>query len=191
MKTYLNVKKDENELEVVLNVLEFYMIHTPIHLKEFNKDLINLVNPFIFEFRCPNIVKHASPIIGSIFSILNRKYFVELLHTFSLSLEDCLAREKYENITEILGFNVGEEPGEVIRPFIDLATTCLVYEPLESFQDAIDVLKYIVKFTRIENLTPFNFKLTGPLIRVANYKLDRHDKKKILQLFVQLKEKGV
>jgi hypothetical protein len=134
MKTYTSSKKDESELEVVLNVLKFYMINTPIHLKEFNKDLINLVNPFIFESNCPDIVKHATPIVGSIFSILNRKYYVELLHTFSLSIEDCLGREKNENITEILGFNIAsEEPGECIRSFIELASTCLVQEPVESF----------------------------------------------------------
>lgn len=89
----------------MLSVLKFYMVNTSIHLNEFNKDLINLVNPFIFESKCPNLVKNATPILSSIFSILNKKYYVELLHTFTLSIEDHLAREKYENITEISGFN--------------------------------------------------------------------------------------
>lgn len=126
-KTYQNSKKEEEHLEVVLNVLKFYMVHTPIHLNEFNKDLINLVNPFIFDFKCPNLVKYATPILGSIFSIINKKYFVHLLHTFSLSIEDSLSREKYENITEIMGFNSSEELGDAVRPFIELATSCLVY----------------------------------------------------------------
>ena len=120
-------------MEIILAVLGFYMTNTSIHLSEFNKDLINLVNPFIFEYNCPKIVSHATTVLHSIFSILNRRYFVELLHTFALSVEDCLSKEKYENITEIAGFNCGEQPGDGVRAFIELITTCLVYTPEESF----------------------------------------------------------
>ncbi|KAL4445680.1 hypothetical protein ABPG74_006231 [Tetrahymena malaccensis] len=190
-KTYLNYKEDEQHLEVVLNVLKFYMVNTPIHLSEFNKDLINLVNPFIFEQQCPQLARHASTILSSIFTIINRKYFVQLLHTFELSLEDTLQRTKYENITEICGFNLGDEPGDGIRSYVELATTCLVYTPEEAFQDSIDLFKILIKYTKLENLQPFHFKLTGPLIRVANYKLEQDQKEKILQLFIQLFEKGI
>lgn len=76
VKTYHNYKEDEHHMEVVLNVLKFYMVNTPIHLSEFNKDLINLVTPFIFDFNCPLLARHATTILGSIFSILNRRYYV-------------------------------------------------------------------------------------------------------------------
>lgn len=85
------------------------MINTPIHLKEFNKDLINLVNPFLFEFNCPKLAEHAVPILSSIFSVINKKYYVEILHTFALSLEDSLSREKYSNIEKIEGFNIEKD----------------------------------------------------------------------------------
>lgn len=109
------------------------MINTSTHLVEYNKDIINIVTPFLFESKCPLLARNASPILSSIFSILNRKYFPQLLHTFVLSLEDSLAREKNENITEIIGFNIGEEPGDGVRSIIDLVTTCLVYCPEEAF----------------------------------------------------------
>ncbi|EGR27417.1 hypothetical protein IMG5_195990 [Ichthyophthirius multifiliis] len=183
-KTYFKNSLDEDQLEIILQISKFYLLNTPIHINEYNKDLINLITPYIFDSSKKNIIKQANPILGSIFAPINRRQYPELLSTFVLSLHTQLSLDKFKDIELIPGFNLGQEEGEGIQSIVEFLTQNIVYNPNKNFNDSMDFFYLLLKYTSLNNLQPFNFKLAGALIRVGNYRLEISEKERILETLV-------
>ena len=184
--TTTNLKYEVNKIYYGLEILDFFFQKTSQNFfKQIDLAIYHL--SMYFASDNPKIVGLVSSCLKSIFSSLDQEQYFVIIRHFNRHMEECLQTSKKSDAYELSIFSI--EHG--LDPFIHMMVQCLLYGPVDAFDQALTTYEFVLDNTKKSILENCILKLLGPLIKVALYNYDNELKLKVIENILKFDEKGI
>ena len=184
--TSTNLKYEINKIYYGLEILDFFFQKaTQNYFKHIDLAMNHL--SLYFASDDPKILGLVSSCLKSILNSLEQEQYFEVIKFFNKYIDECLQISKKSDTFELSILSI--EHG--LDPYYNMIVHCLVYGPVDIFEQALTTYEYVVDNTKKSILEGYALKLVGPLIRVALYKYENELKLKIIENILKFEEKGI
>lgn len=173
MKRYRD--KNSEKLLIVLNILKFFFQNSLADFARFVPDFLYNFIPFLFNEK-PETAATVNTLLKSLLKTQEKEQCCLFLNEFYSKLSSALVTKKDQTFI----YAMNQEAG--LDPYINILINSLVYGWQADCETALKFYQMILSTVKVEFLSNHVLKLTGPLIRVANYNYELLFKKKIIEV---------